>query len=302
MQIAIILSILLNMIRLGCKEIAASVMSQLKNDTECFIQQGNRAPSLAVVLVGHDGASETYVRKKEEACSSLGFLHFQYSFDEDCSENALLALIDELNEHEDVDGILVQLPLPDHIDEKRIIDRIRPEKDVDGFSPQNTGRLLIGEKCYIPCTPKGILRTLEYYNIGTAGKNVVIIGRSNIVGKPMAALLMQKGLDATVTVCHTRTSDLKEHTLSADIIIVATGHPGTIDESYVRDGAVVIDVGVNRIPDPTKKNGFHLEGDCDYKTFASRDVSITPVPGGIGLMTVAMLMSNTFEAAQRRAK
>ena len=291
---------LLIMRRLGCKEVADSVLDELKTKTEDFTKQGNRAPSLAVVLVGHDAASETYVRKKAEACARLGFLHFQYSFDEDCSESELLTLIDELNGRDDIDGILVQLPLPSSISERRVIERINPEKDVDGFSPVNAGRLLIGEDCFVPCTPKGIMETLRYYGIETAGKKAVVIGRSNIVGKPMAAILMQRGIDATVTVCNTMTPDLREYTLQADIIIVATGHPDTIDETYVKDGAVVIDVGVNRIPDPSKKNGYHLSGDADYASFTNRNVSITPVPGGIGLMTVSMLMSNTFEAAMRR--
>ncbi len=288
------------MIRLGCKEVAESVLSELKRRTEEFINKGNSAPSLAVVLVGHDAASETYVRKKAEACKSLGFLHFQYSFDEDVTEDEILSLIDDLNQRSDVDGILVQLPLPPHVSEQRVIERISAEKDVDGFSPVNAGRLLIGEECFVPCTPKGIIKTLEYYGIETAGKRAVVIGRSNIVGKPMAALLMQRGLDATVTVCNTKTPDLREYTQNADIIIVATGKPGTIDSSYVKDGSVVIDVGVNRIPDPSKKNGFHLEGDADYASFSERNVSITPVPGGVGLMTVSMLMSNTLEAAERR--
>ena len=238
--------------------------------------------------------------KKAEAAASLGFMHFQYSLDEDASEGELVSLIDSLNSREDVDGILVQLPLPSSISPERIIERILPEKDVDGFSPVNAGRLLIGEECFIPCTPKGILETLRYFGIETAGRKAVIIGRSNIVGKPMAALLMRRGIDATVTVCNTKTPDLREYTLQADIIIVATGHPGTIDETYVKDGAVVIDVGVNRIPDPSKKSGYHLSGDADYASFTNRNVSITPVPGGIGLMTVSMLMSNTFEAALRR--
>ena len=288
------------MIRLGCKEVAESVLSELKRRTEEFISKGNSAPSLAVVLVGHDAASETYVRKKAEACKSLGFLHFQYSFDEDVTEDEILSLIDDLNQRSDVDGILVQLPLPPHISEQRVIERISAEKDVDGFSPVNAGRLLIGEECFVPCTPKGIIKTLEYYGIETAGKRAVVIGRSNIVGKPMAVLLMQRGLDATVTVCNTKTPDIREYTQNADIIIVATGKPGTIDSSYVKDGSVVIDVGVNRVPDPSKKNGFHLEGDADYASFSERNVSITPVPGGVGLMTVSMLMSNTLEAAERR--
>ncbi len=294
--------ILSSMIRLGCKAVAEAVMSSIRNETELFVKAGNRAPSLAVVIVGHDPASETYVRKKAEAAASLGFMHFQYSLDEDASEGELVSLIDSLNSREDVDGILVQLPLPSSISPERIIERILPEKDVDGFSPVNAGRLLIGEECFIPCTPKGILETLRYFGIETAGRKAVIIGRSNIVGKPMAALLMRRGIDATVTVCNTRTPDLKEYTLGADIIIVATGKPGTIDSSYVRDGAVVIDVGVNRIPDPSRKSGFRLVGDVDAASFGERDVSLTPVPGGIGLMTVSMLMANTLQAARRRAK
>lgn len=286
--------------RLGCKEVAASVMDNLKRETELFIGEGNKAPALAVVLVGHDAASETYVRKKAEAALSLGFMHFQYSFDEDVEEAEILGLIENLNNDENVDGILVQLPLPRHIDERKVINAISSDKDVDGFSPINTGRLLIGDDCFIPCTPKGILETMRFYGIETCGKKAVVIGRSNIVGKPMAALLMQKGIDATVTVCNTKTPDLKEYTLAADIIIVATGHPDTIDSSYVRDGAVVIDVGVNRIEDATKKNGFRLVGDASYQSFKDRDVAITPVPGGIGLMTVSMLMANTLEAARRR--
>ncbi len=289
------------MIRLGCKAVAASVMEEIRKETEIFTSEGNRAPSLAVVLVGHDGASETYVRKKAEAAAELGFLHFQYSLDEDTAESDLLSLIDELNGRDDIDGILVQLPLPRQINERKVIERISPEKDVDGFSPVNAGRLMTGEECFIPCTPEGIMRILSYYHIETAGRKAVVIGRSNIVGKPMAMLLMQKGIDATVTVCNTKTPDLREYTLGADIIIVATGKPGTIDSSFVKDGAVVIDVGMNRIPDSTKEKGFRLTGDADYASFKDRDVSITPVPGGVGLMTVSMLMANTLQAAKRRA-
>ena len=289
------------MIRLGCKAVAASVMEEIRKETEIFTSEGNRAPSLAVVLVGHDGASETYVRKKAETAAELGFLHFQYSLDEDTAESDLLSLIDELNGRDDIDGILVQLPLPRQINERKVIERISPEKDVDGFSPVNAGRLMTGEECFIPCTPEGIMRILSYYHIETAGRKAVVIGRSNIVGKPMAMLLMQKGIDATVTVCNTKTPDLREYTLGADIIIVATGKPGTIDSSFVKDGAVIIDVGMNRIPDSTKEKGFRLTGDADYASFKDRDVSITPVPGGVGLMTVSMLMANTLQAAKRRA-
>ena len=264
------------MTRLGCRCVAESVLENVRKETQAFIDKGNRAPSLAVVLVGSDPASQTYVRKKAEAAESLGFLHFQYTFDEDSKEDDILSLVGKLNESEDVDG------------------------DVDGFSPVNMGRLAIGEESFIPCTPKGIMRTLSYYGIETAGKKAVVIGRSNIVGKPMALLLMQKGIDATVTVCNTKTPDLREYTKDADIIIVATGHPGTIDSSYVKDGAAVIDVGVNRIKDETREKGFRLVGDADYSSFKDRDVMITPVPGGVGLMTVSMLMENTLEAAVKR--
>ncbi|MBQ0070804.1 MAG: bifunctional 5,10-methylenetetrahydrofolate dehydrogenase/5,10-methenyltetrahydrofolate cyclohydrolase, partial [Spirochaetales bacterium] len=202
----------------------------------------------------------------------------------------------------EIDGILVQLPLPPQIDEDKVIRSISPLKDVDGFSPINFGFLAQGSECYVPCTPLGILEILKYYQVETVGKKVCVIGRSNIVGKPVAMLLMQKGYDATVTVCNTKTQDLKKITLDSDIIIVATGHINTIDESFVKDGATVIDVGINRVVDPTKAKGFHLEGDCNFKSFENRDVAITPVPGGVGLMTVAMLMFNTLKAAERRSE
>ena len=288
--------------RLGCKEIQEKIEKELKEKTESFIMKGNRAPSLAVILVGSDPASETYVRNKHEACSRLGFLHFDYRFDEDVKEDDLLALIDELNGRADVDGILVQLPLPKHIDEKKITNSISVEKDVDGFSPFNVGRLCLGEECFIPCTPKGVVEILKYYDIPTAGKKVVVIGRSNIVGKPMAMLLMQKGFDATVTVCNTRTPSLKDYTLDADIIIVATGRPGTLDSSMCRNDAVIIDVGVNRIEDKSRERGYRLVGDVAYHSFKDTECQVTPVPGGVGLMTVMMLMENTFESANRRKK
>ena len=286
--------------RLGCKEVAEKALSDIGKETQVFMNKGNKAPSLAVVLVGSDPASCTYVRKKAEAAEALGFRHWQYTLGENSTEEEVLGLIDKLNADDDVDGILVQLPLPEGISERKMIDRIAPGKDVDGFSPVNCGRLMIGEESFVPCTPKGIMEVLKYYNIATKGKKAVVIGRSNIVGKPMAMLLMQKGVDATVTVCNTKTEDLKRYTTDADIIIVATGRPGTIDSSYVKDGAAVIDVGINRIPDQSKKSGFRLVGDADYPSFKDRDVSITPVPGGIGVMTVSMLMANTLEAARLR--
>ena len=288
------------MVRLGGKAVSEFILNCISEDTQSFINQGNRAPSLAVVLVGENPASVTYVGKKTELAERLGFMHFQFNLCEDCEESELLELIDRLNSDDSIDGILVQLPLPDHISEKRVIDRICPDKDVDGFTDINMGRLCIGSDCFVPCTPLGILRLLQYYDIKTEGKNAVVIGRSNIVGKPMAMLLMQRGIDATVTVCNTKTADLKRYTSDADIVIVATGSPGTIDSSFVKDGAVIIDVGVNRVPDATRDKGFRLVGDADYKSFKDRDVSITPVPGGVGLMTVSMLMENTLKAAERR--
>lgn len=288
--------------RLGCKAVQEKLELELKTKVESFVLKGNRAPSLAVILIGNDGASETYVKNKHSACDRLGFLHFDYRFDEDVEEEDVLSLVEELNKREDVDGILVQLPLPNHIDEKKIINSIAPEKDVDGFSPVNVGHLCLGEECYVPCTPKGIIEILRYYGIKTTGRKVVVIGRSNIVGKPMAMLLMQKGADATVTVCNTKTPDLCEFTKDADIIIVATGRPGTLDASMCRDDAVIIDVGVNRISDPSREKGYRLVGDVDYKSFENTSCMVTPVPGGVGLMTVMMLMENTYLAAERRAR
>lgn len=288
--------------RLGCNAVQEKLELELKTKVESFVLKGNRAPSLAVILIGNDGASETYVKNKHSACDRLGFLHFDYRFDEDVEEEDVLSLVEELNKREDVDGILVQLPLPKHIDEKKIINSIAPEKDVDGFSPVNVGHLCLGDECYVPCTPKGIIEILRYYGIKTEGKKVVVIGRSNIVGKPMAMLLMQKGADATVTVCNTKTPDLCEFTKDADIIIVATGRPGTLDASMCRDDAVIIDVGVNRIKDPSREKGYRLVGDVDYKSFENTSCMVTPVPGGVGLMTVMMLMENTYLAAERRAR
>ena len=260
--------------RLGCKAVQEKLDLELKAKVESFVLKGNRAPSLAVILIGNDGASETYVKNKHSACDRLGFLHFDYRFDEDVEEEDVLSLVEELNKRE----------------------------DVDGFSPVNVGHLCLGDECYVPCTPKGIIEILRYYGIKTERKKVVVIGRSNIVGKPMAMLLMQKGADATVTVCNTKTPDLCEFTKDADIIIVATGRPGTLDASMCRDDAVIIDVGVNRISDPSREKGYRLVGDVDYKSFENTSCMVTPVPGGVGLMTVMMLMENTYLAAERRAR
>ena len=279
------------MIRLGCKSVAENVMEKVAKETELFISEGNRAPSLAVVLVGSDPASMTYVRKKKEACEKLGFLHFQYNFDEDAAEGDVLALLDELNGRDDVDGILVQLPLPEHINEDRIIRTISPDKDVDGFHPVSVGRLWIGEKGFLSCTPAGIIQLLKRSGISIEGKECVIIGRSNIVGKPMAALLLRE--NGTVTIAHSRTRNLAEITRRADILIVAIGKERFITSEYVKDGAVVIDVGMHR------DSENHLCGDVDFKDVEPRVSAITPVPGGVGPMTIAMLMNNCVETARR---
>lgn len=286
--------------RLSGKPVREALVERLQEEVQLYTSKGLRAPSLAVILVGDNPASETYVKNKRDLCERIGFMHFDYSFCEDTSEAEILALIDELNGRNDVDGILVQLPLPSHISEDAVINRIDPNKDVDGFSPYNVGLLSQGQDSFIPCTPYGIMEMLKFYDIPTVGQRVCVIGRSNIVGKPMAMLMMRKGIDSTVTVCNTKTKDLKSVTLSSDIVIVATGVPETIDSSYIKDGAVVIDVGVNRIPDSTREKGFRLVGDADYESFRDRDVSITPVPGGVGIMTVTMLMANTMKSYRRR--
>ncbi len=286
--------------KLSCKKVAESVIASVKRDTELFTTERNRRPGLAVVLVGDNPASQTYVRNKTLKAEECGFLHFQYNFGEDVSESELLSLIDKLNCDAQIDGILVQLPLPESINEEKVVNAIKPEKDVDGFTYLNVGLLATGHDALVPCTAIGILDILRYFGVETCGKNVTVIGRSNIVGKPVFYLLSQKGIDSTVTLCNTKTENLKEHTLNADIIIVATGHRNTIDSTYVKDGAVVIDVGINRVEDKTKEKGFRLEGDVDFASFKDRDVKITPVPGGVGLMTVAELMKNTLIAAKRR--
>lgn len=285
---------------LSGKDVAASVLVRLSNDALEFEKKYGRAPSIAVILVGEDPASQTYVTAKKKTAHSLGYGHLDYHLDASVSQQKLLDLIETLNADDDVDGILVQMPLPSHIDGNRIIDAINPDKDVDGFHPINAGKVLLGRPALISCTPKGVLGILDHYGIQTAGKDVVVVGRSAIVGKPMAALLMQKGRDATVTVCHSRTPSLKEHLLRADIIIAAIGRPRMITADMVKPGAAVIDVGITRIDDPSKKKGWRLVGDVDYDSVALRASAITPVPGGVGPMTIAMLMENTLIAARRR--
>jgi len=280
------------------KEVSKEVYADLHTRSEAFMHTYGYAPTLAVVLVGNDPASQSYVRSKKKACLALGFGHQDHILSEDSTQEELLTIVRRLNADSSVHGILVQLPLPSHMDSDAIIETIDQHKDVDGFHPMSIGKLLIGIPTFISCTPKGVLEMLDHYKIETEGKHVVIVGRSNIVGKPLAALLMQKGRDATVTVCHSRTTDLTSLTSSADILIAAIGKPMFIKASMVKEGAVVIDVGINRIDDPSAKRGYRLVGDVDYDTVSSHCSFITPVPGGVGVMTIAMLMKNTLQAAQ----
>ncbi len=256
------------------------------------------APCLAVVLVGENPASVSYVTAKERALEEAGMLGKDIRLPGDTTEFDLLGLIEELNQDDSVHGILVQLPLPSHIDEDKVIMAIRPEKDVDGFHPVNVGNMMIGRKSYLPCTPHGVLVLLQTMGIPTAGKHAVIVGRSNIVGKPLSVLLTRREYNATVTLCHTGTKDLASFTRQADILIAAAGSPGMVKAHMVKEGAVVIDVGVNRIPDATKKSGFRLCGDVDFEAVKEVASYITPVPRGVGPMTIAMLMMNTVEAAR----
>lgn len=262
-----------------------------------FQKEYGRKPTLAVVLIGHDGASETYVASKRKACDEVGIKHLDILREDDISREELLEIVDNLNNDSGVDGVLVQLPLPSHINEKEIIEKISPDKDVDGFTPENVGKMLLGHDGLISCTPLGIMYLMEYYGVETEGRNVCILGRSNIVGKPVAALLLRKGKDAVVTVCHSKTINFRQHLKDADIIILAMGNPLFLKSDMVKDGAVIIDVGTTRVEDKTAKRGWRLKGDADRDDFNDRNVRISPVPGGVGPMTVAMLMHNTVEAA-----
>lgn len=284
------------------KQVAADMRAEIKEQTATLRETLGIQPGLAVVLVGDNPASKSYVSAKEKACAEAGFASFDHRLPQDTSEESLLALIDRLNHDPAVDGILVQLPLPRHIDENRVIMAIDPEKDVDGFHPVNVGRMLIGQPCFLPCTPHGILHLLKRSGVSTDGAHAVVVGRSNIVGKPVASLLLQKSAlgNATVTLCHTHTRDLAAFTRQADILIVASGRPNTVTGEMVRPGAVVIDVGVNRVEDPDSPKGYRLVGDVDFDSVRQVASLITPVPGGVGPMTITMLLYNTLEAARRR--
>lgn len=255
-------------------------------------------PGLAVILVGDNPASVSYVTAKERACAETGIASFPHRLPADTSQEALLALIARLNADPAVHGILVQLPLPRGFDADAVLCAIDPDKDVDGFHPMNAGRLLLGQPAPLPCTPHGVLVLLERSSIAVAGRHVVVVGRSNIVGKPLANLLLRKGIDATVTICHSRTPDLGRFTREAEILVVAAGRPRTVTADMVREGAVVVDVGVNRVPDATKRRGYRLVGDTDFAELLPKVSRITPVPGGVGPMTIAMLLANTLQAAE----
>lgn len=279
------------------KQIALDVRAGVAEKVAALKAKGI-TPCLAVVLVGENPASVSYVTGKRKALAEAGMADRSEVLPESTTEADLLALIEKLNRDDTVHGILVQLPLPKHINEDKIIMAISPEKDVDGFHPVNVGNLVIGKKAFLPCTPHGIIVLLERMGIETSGKHAVVIGRSNIVGKPVSLLLARKETNCTVTICHTGTKNMAEITRQADILIAASGHPHTVTADMVKEGAVVIDVGVNRIPDSTKKSGFRLIGDCDFDDLKEKASYITPVPGGVGPMTIAMLMYNTLEAAE----
>ena len=283
------------------KQTATEIKKEIASEVERMVQAGQRRPHLAAILVGHDGGSETYVANKVKACEVCGFRSSLIRYENDIDEATLLEEINRLNEDDEVDGFIVQLPLPKHIDEQKIVEAVDPRKDVDGFHPINVGRQMIGLPCFHSATPAGIMLLLERYGVPTSGANCVILGRSNIVGKPMAALMMQKSNpgNATVTVCHRDTKNLKEICRNADILIAAMGRPGFVTADMVKEGATVIDVGTTRVPDPTRKSGFRLSGDVCFDEVAPKCAFITPVPGGVGPMTIVSLMRNTLLAAKK---
>ena len=283
------------------KAVAAQIKKEIAEEVKKIISNGGKRPHLAAILVGHDGGSETYVANKVKSCEECGFTSTLIRYEADITEEELLKKVDELNNDPDVDGFIVQLPLPKHIDEQKVTEAIDYRKDVDGFHPVNAGRLAIGLPCFLSATPNGIMELLARYNIDTKGKKCVVLGRSNIVGKPMANLMMQKSIpgDATVTVCHSHTVNIAEECRQADIIIAALGQPHFLKADMVKEGAVVIDVGTTRVPDATRKSGFRLCGDVDFDNVAPKCSYITPVPGGVGPMTIVSLMKNTLLAGKR---
>jgi len=284
------------------KQVAADMRAELKAETARLKKQGI-VPGLGVILVGEDPASKSYVTAKEQACEEIGIYSDDNRLAADTSQEDLMALVKKMNNDPRINGILVQLPLPKGLNEADVLLAIDPVKDVDGFHPMNVGKMVVGEKAFLPCTPHGVIQLLIRSGVKLAGAEVVIVGRSNIVGKPLANMLIQKNAtgNATVTVCHTRTKNLAEHTKRADIVIAAAGRPNTVTADMVKDGVVVIDVGVNRIEDATKKSGYRLVGDVDFEAVKERASLITPVPGGVGPMTITMLLYNTVESAKRAA-
>lgn len=285
------------------KATAEAIKAEIAEEVRQIVSNGGRAPHLAAILVGHEGGSETYVKNKVLACERCGFESTLIRFEEDVTEEELLKCVDKFNKDESVDGFIVQLPLPKHIDEQKVIEAIDYRKDVDGFNPINVGRMSIGLPCFISATPLGIITLLKRYGINTSGKKCVVLGRSNIVGKPMAQLMMQKQFgDATVTVCHSHTKDIKKECLEADIIIAAIGKPNFLTGDMVKEGAVIVDVGTTRVPDATRKSGFRLNGDVKFDEVAPKSSFITPVPGGVGPMTICSLMKNTLQAYKTNSK
>ncbi len=282
------------------KATAQQIKAEIAEEVNNIVAKGGKRPHLAAILVGHDGGSETYVKNKVLACEACGFKSSLIRFDDTVSEEELLAKVQELNADDDVDGYIVQLPLPRHIDEQKIIMAVDYRKDVDGFHPINVGRMAIGLPCFVSATPLGIITLLQRYGVKTSGKKCVVLGRSNIVGKPMAQLMMQKQYgDATVTVCHSHSATLKEECREADIVIAAIGQPDFVTADMVKPGAIVIDVGTTRVPDATRPSGSRLNGDVKYDEVAPKCSMITPVPGGVGPMTICSLMKNTLAAAQK---
>jgi len=284
------------------KKVSQAVKDQLKINVAQLSTEGKKVPHLAAILVGNDGASETYVASKVKSCEEVGFKSTLIRFEADISEHLLLEKIQELNQDPDVDGILVQLPLPKHISDDKVIISIDPDKDVDGFHPVSVGRMVLGSPTFISATPHGIMLMLEHYKINTAGMHAVVIGRSNIVGRPMSILLSENKNpgNCTVTLCHSKTKNIAELCQTADIIVAALGKPGFVTEDWVKEGAIVIDVGITRVADATKKSGFRLRGDVDYDKVATKCSWITPVPGGVGPMTIAALLNNTYRSCMMK--
>jgi methylenetetrahydrofolate dehydrogenase (NADP+)/methenyltetrahydrofolate cyclohydrolase len=284
------------------KAVSAGIQEYLKLNVAALQAEGKKTPHLAAVLVGHNGASETYVDAKVKSCSAIGYKSTLLRLEDSVSENKLLSLIRDLNADPDIDGILVQLPLPKHISDDRVIMAIDPDKDVDGFHPVNVGKLALGSPGFISATPHGIMLLLEHYKIETSGRQAAVIGRSNIVGRPMSILLSANAYpgNSTVTLCHSHTHNLKEICLRSDIIVAALGRPGFVAADMVKEGVVIIDVGITRVPDASKKSGFALKGDVEFATVSPKCSFITPVPGGVGPMTIAALMKNTFTACMNK--